>query len=228
MENLEKHQLEKISDNCLEGIMRHISDFEEFYQSRFVKDTENFAYGFSPEEQKEMLSVAKKLRENILDKYEKDPDLYIISRSQLSHLLGNSILVFARNRAQVYEKKKKDFPESIKKNIKETMERLNFYLKKLSQDKDLLEKELTQENGFLDDFSRYFKGKVDPRSPQRILIFKFFYDLKTQGIPKDDFSYRLEEIDKETRLKNFLDINKMEQEGLVLIKENGKEIYKFV
>jgi len=76
-------------------------------------------------------------------------------------------------------------------------------------------------------FSKFFTRKINTCSPKRILIFKFFRDLEIDGIKKEDFLNRLEEIDKETEIKNFLDIHALEREGLILIKDKDSEIYKY-
>lgn len=227
----EKIQLEEekefSSDRCLEQAIKDINDFQEFYKSAFVKDTVTEEYGFSEQEQEKMLESAEKLKENILDEYENNKKLLVLRDSQFKHLAGNSTIIFAGGQARCYENEK-TISKEFKKKIKDEIELLNYYIQELVENKELIKDELTRKNGHLQKFSEYFNGEITPESPKRILIFKFFRDLEKQGIQKEKFSNRLEEIDKETRVKNFLDIKKLEQEGSILVKKNNNEIYKYV
>ncbi|MEA2088338.1 MAG: hypothetical protein U9O55_00650 [Patescibacteria group bacterium] len=224
---LEETEKEFSSDRCLEQAITYISDFKKFYESDFVKETSMEKYGFSKQEQEKILGLAEKLKSNILDEYENNEKLLVSGDSQFKHLAGNSTMVFAGGQARRYESGK-TISEEFRKKIKNQIELLNYYIQELVENKELLQDELTLKNGHLQKFSKYFSSEVVSESPKRILVFKFFRDLEKQGILKKNFSHRLEEIDEETKIKNFLDIKKLEQEGLILVKENDDEIYKYV
>lgn len=218
---------ERASDVCLEGLIEHIGEYKNFYESKFVADSENEELGFPRREQEEMLAEIKKLQENILDEYESEENLKIKREGQLNHIMDNSILVNAGGQAIRYEKGK-TVSDKTRKTIRKEMELLNCYTRELNENPKLIAEELDHEDGHLHKFAEFFNGKINTKSPSRILLFKFFRDLEKGAIKKDDFSKRLEEIDEKTGIRNFLDLRKLEQEGILLEREDGEEIYKYI
>jgi hypothetical protein len=214
------------SDSCLEKIVVNMNDCKSFYESKFVQDTKEDELDFSIQEKEAMLKILEQLKDNIFNEYEDKQELNIEKESQLNHILGNSILILAKRKADQYENGK-EISEKARGIIKKEMSRLNYYITELSENKDLLEEEMTHEDGHLQKFTKFFTRKINTRSLKRIIIFKFFRDLETDGIKKEDFLNRLEEIDKETEIKNFLGIHALEREGLILIKDKDSEIYKY-
>lgn len=218
---------ERASDSCLEGLIEHINEYKDFYKTKFVLDLENEEFGFSEEEQRKMTEEIQKLKENILDEYENNNNLKVKREGQINHIMDNSILVNAGGQAIRYERGK-PVSSKAKKTVKEEMEILNYYASELNENPELIAEELDHEDGHLHKFAEFFNGKINTKSPSRILLFKFFRDLEKGAIKKDDFSKRLEEIDEKTGISNFLDLRKLEQKGILLEREDGEETYKYI
>lgn len=191
---LEKAEKEYSSDRCLEQAITYINDFKKFYESAFVKDTATEYYGFSEEEQGKMLKLAKELKENILDEYQKNEKLLVPKNSHFNHLAGNSIMIFAGGHAMRYDNKKTVSPES-KKMIRNQMNLLNYYVQELVKNKKLIKDEITHKNGYLQKFSKYFNGGVMTESQKRIIIFKFFNEWKQGNIKQENLEEELGKLD---------------------------------
>lgn len=221
-----KIEKERSSDSCLEALVKHIDEYAKFYESDFVRDSENEKFGFPEDERVEMRKIIQEVKEKILEEYEKDNNLNIERDGQAGHIFGNSILLYAGGTAERYAKGK-TVSEERKKKIREYMNILNYYTIELSVDDKLLQDELIFEKGYLRNFERFFKKKIKSKSLSRIVLLKFFRELE-KGIKKDEFSKRLEDIDEATGAEKFLDVQELERNGLLLVDNKGEEYYKLV
>jgi hypothetical protein len=221
-----KTEKERKSDSCLEVLAKHIDEYAKFYESDFVRDSASDRFGFPEDERAKVGKIIQEVKNKILEMYEKDSNLNVEIEGQAGHIFGNSILLYAGGTAERYAKGK-TVPEERRKKIREDMNLLNYYASELSADDKLLQDELIFEKGYLRNFERFFKGEIRPESPSRIALLKFFRELE-KGIKKEEFSKRLEDIDKATGMEKFLDLQELERNGLLLVDNKGEEYYKLV
>ncbi|TSD01301.1 MAG: hypothetical protein Athens071425_444 [Parcubacteria group bacterium Athens0714_25] len=216
---------ERMSDSCLEGLIKHIKEYEGFYDSKFVRESSNNEFGFSEDEGREMEMIIRKLKDKILDLYENNHDFFIEGEGQAKHIFGNSILVNAGAFARRYSEGK-NVRDDVRKIIRYEMSLLNDYTKGLLEDDDFLRDEITFEKGYLNGFRKFFKDKkeISPKSPNRIALANFFHDLSGGGIKKSDFERRLEDVQES---QNILDEDEL-QKHLFAVDNKGEEYYKLV
>ena len=216
---------ERESDSCLDLLMVNINNYIKFYDSKFVLDSQNDELGFPESEKNEMKEIIKKLKNKILDIYDEDREVYIEREGQISHILGNSILVTAGARAKRYAEGK-NATEEARKMIRDEMSLLNYYTRELSGDENFLRQEIAFKKGYLRNFEKYFSGKIDSASPKRIILLKFFRDLERHGMREDKFLERLNDIDKKTHAHKFLNLQALERERLITVNNRGEKYYK--
>lgn len=216
---------EQMSDSCLEGLIKHIDEYEDFYNSKFVQESKDNEFGFSETERTEMEMIIGKLKDKILDLYENDQNFLIEGEGQAKHIFGNSILVNAGAFARRYAEGKK-VKDEIRKIIRYEMNLLNNYTKGLMEDEDFLRDEISFEKGYLNRFKKFFKNekKISSKSPHRIALVNFFHDLSKNGIGRSDFGKRLEEVQYN---QNILD-EELLQNALLSVDNKGEEYYKLV
>ncbi|HAI74248.1 MAG TPA: hypothetical protein DCS28_02550 [Candidatus Moranbacteria bacterium] len=227
IESAEKEQekKERRSDSCLDLLMININNYANFYDSKFVLDFQRDEFGFPENERNEMKEAIRKLKDKISDIYNEDKNVYIEREGQISHILGNSILVTAGAFAERYDNGK-NISKEARKTIRNEMNLLNYYTKELSKDENFLRQEITFENGYLRNFEKFFKGEIDAASPNRIILLNFFRDLEKYGMKEDEFLERLNNIDKKTHAHRFLDLQALERKGLVTVNDREERYYK--
>ncbi len=184
----------------LSKILESLKEYEDFYNSLFVKKTRKAPFGFNKYEQDEILNIAEQNKE-VLTKVVSGGEIEITADNQFKHIIGNSAVVFGRAKARRYEESKDDQRKSVfiedAYRVRREMKNLNFYLKETAKDKNLLKKELTSDKGYLENFLDYLNCDLPVESQKRLLLFRFFRNMEDGKIK--DYKKAVQDLNKELR-----------------------------
>lgn len=184
-ENIEK--VEKIKERHFNILEDRIKEYKDFYSTEYATKVENV-----PAEKQEQYTIKAEEIEKILNQLRQNPKTEIAGQNHFSHIMGNLIPLLL-NTAERHKKGKNIPAEKIAK-AKENLEILNYYLNEIYKDPELLSKELKSTHGFLTDYMDFFKCDIPSTGNNWINVFKFFRDMETGKISKENFFERAEEI----------------------------------
>lgn len=184
-EKIEK--AEQIKERYFNILEDRIKEYKDFYSTEYAARVENV-----PAQKQEQCAIQAEKIEKELNKFRQNPKTEIVEQNHFSHIMGNLIPLLL-NTAERH-KKGKNIPEEKIAKARENLEILNYYLNEIYKDPELLSKEFKSAQGFLTDYMDFFKCDIPSTGNKWINVFKFFRDMETGKISKENFFERAENV----------------------------------